>query len=142
MSRLNKILLGIVIVLALALAISWNKLGSSISDWKASEFATYSELQTSGLSEQGWLPKWMPSSATQIKETHNLDTGAGYLFFHFSEADLNRLSAVCPQIIKPLPELPKHLSADWLPKKPDHYFLCEQGKMAMDSTQLTVLIWR
>lgn len=142
MNRLNKILLAIVIVLTIGLAISWNKLGSSITDWKSTSFANFNEIQQSGFIEKGWFPNWMPASATQIKEKHNLDIGAGYIFFHFSENDLNKLSSVCPQIIKPVPELPKHLSADWLPKKPDHYFLCENGKMAIDSTQFTALIWR
>ena len=142
MSRLNKILLGIAIVLALILAISWNKLGSSLSDWKDSNFASIAEIQQSGLIEKGWFPNWMPLSATKIKETHNIDTNAGYIFFHFSAQDLNNLSSACPEIVNPKPELPKHLSADWLPQKPDRYFTCHGSLMAIDSTQLTALIWR
>ena len=142
MSRLNKILLGIALLLALALAISWNKLGSSLSDWKSSHFASISEIQQSGLIEKGWFPNWMPQSATEIKETHNIDTNEGYIFFFFSKQDLDNLNTICPEIVKPLPELPRNLSADWLPQKPDRYFTCQGSLMAIDSIQLTALIWR
>ena len=109
MSRLNKILLGIVLLLAIALAISWNKLGSSLSDWKDSDFASIAEIQQSGLIEKGWFPNWMPLSATKIKETHNIDTNAGYIFFHFSQQDLNDLIGACPEIVNPKP------GPSWLP---------------------------
>ena len=84
----------------------------------------------------------MPQSATEIKETHNIDTNEGYIFFHFAKQDLENLNTICPEIVKPLPELPKNLSADWLPQKPDRYFTCQGSLMAIDSTQFTALIWR
>jgi hypothetical protein len=40
------------------------------------------EAKKAGAFERGWLPEWLPSSATNVREIHNLDTNG--IAFSFS----------------------------------------------------------
>ena len=142
MSRLNIALSIIATILITALVFFWDKLGAPGSDWKASEFADINAVQSSDLIKNGWIPEWLPASAVAIKETHNIDSNASFLFFHFGQQDLESLRNACARILQPLPELPKDLSADWKPGKPDEFYSCQGAMMAVDSKQLSALLWR
>ncbi len=46
-----------------------------------SEFQTYDELAASGLIEAGWVPRVLPRSAYEIRETHSLHTNRTQIWF-------------------------------------------------------------
>ncbi len=53
-----------------------------------SHYANYEELVSDPLIfQKGWIPQWIPQSAVDIFEVHDLDTKDAFLFFSFSEAD-------------------------------------------------------
>lgn len=52
-----------------------------------SSFATYEELKASGLIERGWIPEYLPKSATEIRESHDIDTNSGWASFQYEVGD-------------------------------------------------------
>jgi len=44
---------------------------------QSSEFATYDELKASGLIERGWIASYIPRSARNISESHDVSSNAG-----------------------------------------------------------------
>ncbi|MEH6664295.1 MAG: hypothetical protein V7678_05545 [Brevundimonas sp.] len=44
-------------------------------------YATYAEARAAGMIERGWLPDFVPTSATDIHDVHDLDTNAQTLIF-------------------------------------------------------------
>jgi hypothetical protein len=76
----------------LLLLIFLNGCGEIIED----QYPTLKEAATE--IEQGWIPKFLPSSSKNIREVHDLDTNRGIITFVFdaSEADTftGRLKAV------------------------------------------------
>ena len=49
-------------------------------------YATTSAALADGAVERGWIPEWIPSSATDIHEVHNLDSNQSALSFTLPEA--------------------------------------------------------
>jgi hypothetical protein len=48
-------------------------------------YGSYAEAKSSqAIGEGKWLPTWLPNSAAEIKETHNIDTNETWLQFKFS----------------------------------------------------------
>lgn len=41
-----------------------------------SRYETYADLERAGAGARSWLPVWLPSTATDIREWHDLDTNA------------------------------------------------------------------
>jgi hypothetical protein len=54
---------------------------------QSSRFSTYDELRASGLIERGWVPEFLPRSATDIEESHDLDTNRGWASFKYKAGD-------------------------------------------------------
>jgi hypothetical protein len=44
------------------------------SDQMGETYATYADAQPAGAIERGWVPAFVPSSARNIADSHNLDT--------------------------------------------------------------------
>ncbi|WP_430447085.1 hypothetical protein [Sphingorhabdus contaminans] len=44
-------------------------------------YSTYSEAQRAGAVERGWIPSFVPTSARNLKDTHDLDTSRQTLRF-------------------------------------------------------------
>ncbi len=53
----------------------------------SSKFADYEALADSNLIRSGWVPNYIPRSAYEIEETHNLDSNIVYLNFKFKPGD-------------------------------------------------------
>jgi hypothetical protein len=53
-----------------------------------SHYASYSEAEADGAVRRGWIPDFVPRSATGFQESHNLDTNEQWLTFRFNTADL------------------------------------------------------
>lgn len=58
---------------------------------KSTSYKNYSEAQKSGDIERGWLPDFLPNSATQIIESHNVEINAMRVEFKFKRNDLDFL---------------------------------------------------
>ena len=54
----------------------------------SSTFRTYEELEASGLIDRGWISPYLPRSATDIEESHDLDTNRGWASFKYKPGDL------------------------------------------------------
>ena len=46
-----------------------------------SSYATRQEAVEAGQVAKGWIPRWVPASATNLREIHNLDSNASALAF-------------------------------------------------------------
>lgn len=60
-----------------------------------SYFKNYVSLEKSGLIKRGWVPNFIPKSATCIYEQHNLDTNWVKMTFKFDPSDTSSMSAAC-----------------------------------------------
>ncbi len=63
--------------------------------------------------EAGWLPAWLPKSATSIRESHNIDTNECFVMFDFVPTE--RFYATCQEVaagglIFPRPEQKERFS--------------------------------
>jgi len=67
-----------------------------------SEFADYTEAKASGLMDRGWIPTFIPKSATDLREQHDLDTNWVKMSFNYSPGDIenNRNSCESEQAIE------------------------------------------
>lgn len=87
-------LIGIVIFVAGFLAIQWL---TALENPK-SYFATYAEAKASGIMEKGWLPEYLPRSATEINETHNIDTNEVKASFKYQLGDTEEIRKNCKKL--------------------------------------------
>lgn len=54
----------------------------------ASYYETYRELASvSNIFQSGWIPRWLPDTASQIRETHDIDTNETWIAFNFDRND-------------------------------------------------------
>jgi hypothetical protein len=61
----------------------------------SSFFRTYDELRVSGLIERGWVSEYLPRSATEIEESHDIDTNRGWTSFKYRAGDASVADARC-----------------------------------------------
>ena len=60
-----------------------------------SQFTTYQEAKESGLMAKGWIPDFIPRSATNIKEQHSIDTNWVEMSFDYEPQDLAEVRKAC-----------------------------------------------
>ena len=63
-----------------------------------STFGSYEEIERSGLIARGWLPHYLPPTATDIEESHNLDTNRAWAAFRYQVGDLDAVETACNRI--------------------------------------------
>ena len=56
-----------------------------------STYANYADAKRAGAIERGWIPAFVPRSATDIQESHDLDTNRQHLRFGAPTADLEAI---------------------------------------------------
>ena len=111
-----------------------------LSETPESSFANYKEAVASGLIERGWIPDWLPETAVNIHEVHNLDNNASILLF---DAGVEfSVPAGCEPTTNP-PETTlkeswwsQSFSSDW------PVYDCGNGYLAVDETGMRVYFWR
>jgi hypothetical protein len=69
---------------AIALLLSLGACGEQIEQ----SYATWSEAQSAGAVERGWIPSLVPETAQNIRDSHNLDTNAQRLEFTVPPSDV------------------------------------------------------
>ena len=70
--------------------------------------------ESQGATDTGRIPAWVPASATDLNETHSVDTVQSLLGFTFDPADLATMTATCETISPDEIQFPA-LAADWWP---------------------------
>lgn len=82
-------------------------LGSGCTDRIESAYASMDEAVAAGAVERGWVPGFLPSSSTQIREIHDLDTNEVWLRFNYSREDhesfVGELSAASASALQSAP---------------------------------------
>jgi len=63
-----------------------------------SEFANYNEVKASGIMDRGWIPTYIPKSATNIKEQHDIDTNWVEVTFKYTIGDIEDTKEACDSI--------------------------------------------
>lgn len=94
-----------------------------------------------GAIERGWIPAWLPKTAVDLHEKHNLDSNTGILRFSLNISDL-KIPSDCQETTGPLPAT---LSADWWPAdlhQTHTVFRCAGGYIAVDEKNGHVYLWR
>lgn len=54
-------------------------------------YATYAEAQSAGAVKRGWVPTFVPSSATDIVDSHDLDTNRQTLKFNLPPSSIGEM---------------------------------------------------
>ena len=111
------------------------------SETPEGNYADYKETAVSGLIEKGWIPDWLPQTAVNIHEKHDLDTNASILFFE-AGAEFS-VPAECEPTSNPPAAAfeeswwPQSVEASWsLYECGDQYYL------AVDTAEMDVCFWR
>lgn len=122
------------------------------SDVIESGFADYASAKAAGLIERGWVPGWLPPSAWDIREIHNIDSNQSLLRFRFGAADWSGAPPGCSAIAKSDSKGPT-VRVDWWPhgtfdeaawSEQMSYFACENGAafLLVDRLQGEAFYWR
>lgn len=122
---------------------------------KDASYATYEEAKADGAMRRGWIPAFVPASATDLKESHNLDTNESWLTFRFAEADREGLAEALTPADAGEVQFPRGKPTrqrDWWPltlsapssSARDTYDLyrCESGFAAIEKSAPVAWVWR
>jgi hypothetical protein len=90
---LSLTLLGLAVLLSLTVILIGRWIDTSMRP--KSHFDNYTEAQASGIMDRGWIPHYIPKSATDINEQHDLDTNWVKMTFNYALDDLADLRSAC-----------------------------------------------
>lgn len=80
------------------------------------EYRNLNEAMAKGSAgDRGWIPKFVPTSSTDIKIAYRVETNETWLIFKSDLKDLKQLLSECPAPSQ-YPELPRESPASWWPK--------------------------
>lgn len=68
---------------------------ASDGDMVSALYASYEDASKDAALENGWLPRSLPRSATDIREAHNIDSGELWAAFRYENKDLDALRHGC-----------------------------------------------
>jgi hypothetical protein len=71
---------------------------SGCSDEFTAHYDTWAEASQDNAIELGWIPNFVPSSAHDIRDTHNIDTNAQILTFSVQTSDIPAMTAGMPRL--------------------------------------------
>ncbi len=66
----------------------------------SSRLKNFDEVLESGLIERGWIPKYIPRSATDIYEKHDLDTNKVVMSFTYNPKEKNKILMFCKLLVE------------------------------------------
>lgn len=61
-------------------------------------YSSYSDAQRAGAIERGWVPAFVPSSASDIADSHNLDTNRQTLKFTIPPSEIGMMVTGLPSV--------------------------------------------
>lgn len=118
-----------------------------------SSYATAALAREAGAVRRGWLPEFLPPSATDIREHHNLDTNAVILRFSFDPAESGFWTQACLPLSPdqvPKPEAQLAVGVSWWPEDvapspgvtPRHdFFACSHPARVLAIGRELALAW-
>lgn len=71
---------------------------------------------SAGAIQQGWIPEFLPSSAKEITETHNLDTNEVWLRFAMEPNERGPIEKSCRKIQPAAIAFPRKGGGNWWPE--------------------------
>lgn len=106
-----------------------------------------------GAIERGWIPTFLPPSAKDIREKHNLDTNEVWMRFSLESGELTSIEKSCHPIHLEMVALPRKRGGDWWPgalidgAQPQAgeyvYYRCDDGALvAVKTNEQEVYYWR
>ncbi|AWK14674.1 hypothetical protein SK355_06845 [Candidatus Fukatsuia symbiotica] len=116
-----------------------------------STYASIKDIEAKNAMRSGWLPKWLPSTVTEIIEIHDLDTNLSMIKFSFVKNTDLRLPPLCKKIEPTLPLVLPFNRRGWLSDLslgPDttilnhDFFQCEHEYIAISKILGKGYIWR
>ena len=66
---------------------------TACGDITEERYDTYAEARDAGMIERGWMPDFVPTSATDIHDVHDLDTNAQTLIFSVPTSEVPATTA-------------------------------------------------
>lgn len=60
-----------------------------------SYFETYEDMKAAGMIDAGWIPDYIPRTATEIHETHDIDTNIVKMKFKYEASDTKSVERHC-----------------------------------------------
>jgi len=111
------------------------------SDIQKNYYADFDAASSSGAIDRGWIPEFLPRSASAIYEKHDLDTNDSILFFTINPGDVEFMQENCSPIENA--EEPD-LGAKWWPddilSMDEGQYQCADGFLM--KKELSVYFWR
>jgi hypothetical protein len=89
--------------------------GCEANDYIESRYDDFSEAQAAGAVTRGWIPSFLPSSSTGIREIHNVDTNEVWIAFTASRNALEGIEE-CDQSARAEGMLPRNVGVSWWPQ--------------------------
>jgi hypothetical protein len=115
-------------------------LAAGCSETFESRYFDWKEAKQDGAFERGWLPDWLPPSARDIKEIHNIDTNKGAFSFSVQTGWSPREIASCgPSFDAPAPSVSLRQFPPNVEQRPDIIKCSDVFVLVMGST---VFAWR
>jgi hypothetical protein len=118
-------------------------------------YPDYEAAVSAGAIDRGWIPEFIPPSAKEIKETHNLDTNEVWVSFVWGSGEWLSVEEDCRTVEGERIELPRKSGGGWWPpalveasnpppRKSEYaYYRCKNGAvLAVQSKERRVYYWR
>jgi hypothetical protein len=98
-------LLAVIVVLFVLSALAL--ISPFLREEKESHYPTLAEAKRDGAIERGWLPPWLPGSAVEINEIHDVDSNRGFIALRYASSDEGRYKSACQRIVGEVPPNPE-----------------------------------
>ncbi len=120
-----------------------------------SYYETYEKVaEVPNVFDAGWIPAWLPKTAKQIKESHDIDTNEVWITFEYSASD--KFYEACLSVEKKTINLPSDQQENRFPSfvaeslskiknKALDFYQCDKGGnryLAIDAQSMQGYIWR
>ena len=93
--------------LSLALCCFFYSVGCEWLETYESRYASLEEAIADGAVTRGWIPPFVPRSARDLRERHNIDTNEIWLAFAYQEGDLS-VKGLCSDVADSNVQYPKY----------------------------------
>jgi hypothetical protein len=110
-------------------------------------YSTYQDAKQDGAVTRGWIPSFVPTSAFQIHEKHDLDSNAHWLKFRFPPADGKAIVARATKLDRGQSRSPRSRpNASWWQVEGNsrleiYQLPVDGGYLAVDWTQSEAYYW-